>query len=113
MDRIKSRTIPAHRRGRIPSGGISTFGPLIVQSFGFDQFKTILFNIPFGAVQLVSTVSGAWLAMIWKVKGPVLMLLSIPPIIGCVMLLTIAHDDPHRGPLLAGYYLVGRVYVIR
>jgi hypothetical protein len=86
---------------------------LIVQSFGFDQFKTVLFNIPFGAVQLVSTVGGAWLAMVWKVKGPVLMLLSIPPIIGCVMLLTIAHDGSHRGPLLVGYYLVRRVYVIQ
>ena len=26
----------------VPSGGISTFGPLIVQSFGFDSFATIL-----------------------------------------------------------------------
>src|ERR1700728_1080008 len=30
----------------IPSGGIGTFGPLIVQSFGFNKFNTILFNIP-------------------------------------------------------------------
>lgn len=30
----------------IPSGGISTFGPLIVKSFGFDSFTTILFNMP-------------------------------------------------------------------
>lgn len=40
---------------RIPSGGIGTFGPLIVQSFGFDKFKTILFNIPFGAVNSESS----------------------------------------------------------
>lgn len=30
----------------IPSGGISTFGPLIVEAFGFDSFTTILFNMP-------------------------------------------------------------------
>ncbi len=36
----------------IPLRGISTFGPLIVQSFGLDAYSTILFNIPFGFVQL-------------------------------------------------------------
>lgn len=94
----------------IPSGGISTFGPLIIQGFGYDKFTTILFNMPFGAVQLIATMGGAWIAMVWKVKAPVLMLLSIPPIIGCVMLLAISHDASHRGPLLVGYYLV-RSYV--
>jgi hypothetical protein len=106
----KTRTSPrktvAYHQSSIPSGGISTFGPLIIQGFGYDQFRTILFNMPFGAVQLVATMGGAWLAMVWKLKGPVLMLLSIPPIIGCVMLLVISHDQAHRGSLLVGYYLV-------
>ncbi|CRG85298.1 putative transporter C417,10 [Talaromyces islandicus] len=90
----------------VPSGGISTFGPLIIKGFGYDQFKTILFNMPFGAVQLIATMGGAYIAMIWKLKSPVLMLLSIPPIIGCVMLLVISHDTAHKGPLLVGYYLI-------
>lgn len=90
----------------IPSGGVSTFGPLIVKSFGFDEFKAILFNIPFGSVQLVATMGGAWLAMVLKVKGPVLTLLSLPPIAGCVMLLCIPHDASQRSVLLVGYYLV-------
>ena len=29
----------------IPSGGISTFGPLIIEAFGFSPFTTILFNM--------------------------------------------------------------------
>lgn len=29
----------------IPSGGISAFGPLIVESFGFGSFQTILFSM--------------------------------------------------------------------
>ncbi|KAJ5157400.1 uncharacterized protein N7482_008500 [Penicillium canariense] len=90
----------------IPSGGITTFGPLIVKSFGFSALNTILLNIPFGAVQLVATMGGAWLATYWKMKGPVLALLCLPPIAGCVMLLRIAHDASHKGPLLAGYYLI-------
>ncbi|EPS27703.1 hypothetical protein PDE_02647 [Penicillium oxalicum 114-2] len=90
----------------IPSGGISTFGPLIVKSFGFNPLNTILLNVPFGAVQLIATMGGAWLATHWKMKGPVLTLLCLPPIAGCVMLLRITHDASHRGPLLVGYYLI-------
>lgn len=66
----------------------------------------MLFNIPFGAVQLVATMGGAWLATVWKMKGPVLALLCLPPIAGCVMLLQITHDNARKGPLLAGYYIV-------
>lgn len=94
------------RKFSLPSGGISTFGPLIIESFGFDQFKTILFNIPFGAVQLIATMGGAWMATALKMKGPVIVLLCLPSIAGCVMLLRIAHDVAHKAPLLAGYYIV-------
>ncbi|KAF2090522.1 MFS general substrate transporter [Saccharata proteae CBS 121410] len=90
----------------IPSGGITTFGPLIVESFGFDSFTTILFNIPFGAVQIVSTIGGAWLATYLRKKSPVLVLLCIPPIIGTVMLMLITYDTRNRAALLVGYYLV-------
>ncbi|PCG89520.1 Major facilitator superfamily domain, general substrate transporter [Penicillium occitanis (nom. inval.)] len=90
----------------VPSGGISTFGPLMIKGFGYDQFTTILFNMPFGAVQLIATMGGAYVAMVWKLKSPVLMFLSIPPIIGCVMLLVLTHDSAHKGPLLVGYYLI-------
>ncbi|KAJ5672255.1 hypothetical protein N7507_001382 [Penicillium longicatenatum] len=90
----------------IPSGGITTFGPLIIESFGFDSLNTILLNVPFGAVQLIATMGGAWLATAWRKKGPVLALLCLPPIAGCVMLLKIPHDDAHKGPLLVGYYII-------
>ncbi|KAJ5215103.1 hypothetical protein N7468_010782 [Penicillium chermesinum] len=90
----------------IPSGGITTFGPLIVKSFGFNDLNTILLNVPFGAVQLIATMGGAWLATAWRMKGPVLALLCLPPIAGCVMLLKIPHDHAHKGPLLVGYYII-------
>ncbi|PYH99267.1 MFS general substrate transporter [Aspergillus ellipticus CBS 707.79] len=90
----------------IPSGGISTFGPLIMESFGFNQFQTILFNIPFGAVQLIATMGGAWLTTKLKMKGPVISLLCLPAIAGCVMLLRISRDGHHNGALLAGYYII-------
>ncbi|KAI1758511.1 MFS general substrate transporter [Hypoxylon sp. FL1150] len=90
----------------IPSGGISTFGPLIVKTFGFDQFQTILFNIPFGFVQLVATVGGAFIAQKIKMKGPVIAALCLPPIAGCVMLMVLPRDASERAALLVGYYLI-------
>lgn len=89
----------------IPSGGITTFGPLIVQSFGFDPFTTILFNMPFGAVQLVATLGGAWAATRWRAKSPILAVLCIPPIIGVSLLLKIEHTPGNRGVLLFAYYI--------
>ncbi|KAI0619247.1 MFS-1 domain containing protein [Pyrenophora tritici-repentis] len=89
----------------IPSGGISAFGPLIIQSFGFGQFQTILFNMPFGLVQIVATIGGAWLATWLKKKSPVLILLCIPPIVGIIILMVVGRGPSHRGVLLFGYYL--------
>ncbi|XXH01967.1 hypothetical protein Hte_008330 [Hypoxylon texense] len=90
----------------IPSGGISTFGPLIVRTFGFDQFQTILFNIPFGFVQLVATVGGAFVSQKIKLKFPVIIALCIPPITGCIILYIFPRDGSHRAALLTGYYLI-------
>ncbi|KAK5953152.1 hypothetical protein OHC33_005720 [Knufia fluminis] len=90
----------------VPSGGVSTFGPLIISSFGYDQFSTILFNIPFGAVQLIATMGGAWVATKLKMKSPVLAFLSLPPIAGCIMLLFLPRSANAKAPLLVAYYLI-------
>jgi hypothetical protein len=95
-----------HCKNSIPSGGISTFGPLIIESFGFDRFTTILFNIPFGAVQMISTLGGAWLADKIKMKGPVLILLCVGPIVGCSILLGVGRAPSDRAVLLFGYYII-------
>jgi len=96
----------AYSKRSIPSGGISTFGPLIIKSFGFDSFTTILFNIPFGAVQMIATLGGAWIATKLKKKSPVLFFLCIPPIIGIIILMVVEHTKGNRATLLVGYYLI-------
>ncbi|OAA64086.1 allantoate permease [Akanthomyces lecanii RCEF 1005] len=90
----------------IPSGGISTFGPLIIESFGFEKFTTILFNMPFGAVQMIATLGGAWLSNRIGMKSVVLLLLCLPPIAGCVILLVVGRAPSNRAVLLVGYYLI-------
>lgn len=88
----------------VPSNGLSTFGPLIIQSFVSDPFHTMLFNVPVGLSHVLAVSASAYLSMKWKLKGPVIVLLCLPPIAGLSILLHHPHDAEHRDVLLAGYF---------
>ncbi|KAK2689614.1 hypothetical protein QWA68_011987 [Fusarium oxysporum] len=88
----------------VPSNGISTFGPLIIKSFVSDPFETMLFNVPVGVSHIIAVSASAYIAMKWKLKGPVIVMLCIPPIVGCAILLHFAHNLENKGVLLAGYF---------
>ncbi|KAG9094338.1 hypothetical protein FS749_012677 [Ceratobasidium sp. UAMH 11750] len=90
----------------LPSGGISTFGPLIIKGFGFNQFYTILFNIPFGALQVIITLSSATIATKLKLKWPVLFFLTLPPIAGASALYMFGREVSLRNKLLGCYYVL-------
>ncbi|KAH9208276.1 hypothetical protein DL95DRAFT_414896 [Leptodontidium sp. 2 PMI_412] len=47
---------PGADQDGVQSGGITTFGPQIISPFVFDKFKTILLNMPFGAMQMIATM---------------------------------------------------------
>jgi hypothetical protein len=88
----------------IPSGGIGTFGSLIIRDFGYTAFEAILFNIPFGVVQMIAILGSAALATWWQRKGFVISIAALFPIVGTVLLLTVPRHL--KGVLLFGYYLV-------
>ncbi|KAH7143625.1 major facilitator superfamily domain-containing protein [Dactylonectria macrodidyma] len=88
----------------VPSNGISTFGPLIIQSFVSDPFQTMLFNVPVGFSHIIAVCGSAYLSMWWKLKGVVIALLCIPPIIGCSILLHFPHNEENKVVLLVGYF---------
>ncbi|KAK0383863.1 hypothetical protein NLU13_7955 [Sarocladium strictum] len=74
-------------------GGISTFAPLIIASFSFDRFTNVLFNIPFGAVQMIATLGGAWLAnRVGEKFSPILR--------------AIGREPTDRSVFLTGYYII-------
>lgn len=93
---------------RISSGGISTFGSLIIRDFGFINFEAILFNIPFGAIQFFVIIGSAWAATRFQRKGLTIAAISILPIVGTIIMLTVPRTSQNRGVLLFGYYLVRR-----
>ncbi|GLA47048.1 hypothetical protein AnigIFM63604_000912 [Aspergillus niger] len=88
----------------IPSGGISTFGNLIIKSFGYGSFETILFNIPFGAIQVIAILGGGWLATRFQRKGLVIALFAGISAIGTLLMIVVPREQ--KGVLLFGYYLV-------
>ncbi|TRM57618.1 major facilitator superfamily domain-containing protein [Schizophyllum amplum] len=90
----------------LPSGGIGAFGPLIINGFGFDQFDTILFNIPFAALQVVLTLISAWVSQRIKLKWPVVFFLTLPAIGGASALLVLGRDPAIKNHLLGCYYVL-------
>ncbi|KAJ8122541.1 hypothetical protein ONZ43_g1294 [Nemania bipapillata] len=90
----------------IASGGIGTFGNLIVKDFGYTNFNAILFNIPFGVIQVASIIGSAALATKLRRKGLVTALVSLLPITGTIIMITVPRNGHTKGVLLFGYYLV-------
>lgn len=88
----------------MPTGGIGNFGSLIIKDFGFDKFTAVLFNIPYGSLQVISTIGAAAIATKWKHKGYVISVASLFPTAGTIILLTVPRSQ--KGVLLFGYYLI-------
>ncbi|EJU03257.1 MFS general substrate transporter [Dacryopinax primogenitus] len=87
-----------------PSGGISAFGGLIVQGFGYDSFTTILFQMPFGGITVLSIAITSWVTNKIKLRFPVIAFMSLFPIAGAVTIRQLPRDN--KGGLLAAYYMV-------
>ncbi|KAL3474288.1 major facilitator superfamily domain-containing protein [Aspergillus californicus] len=86
------------------SGGISSFGSLIITSFGYENFHAILFNLPFGAIQFVIILAGGWAATKFRTKGLVIAAIAMLAAIGTIIMLTVSREK--KGVLLFGYYMV-------
>lgn len=88
----------------IPNGGVTTFGNIIIKSFGFDNQHSLLLSMPGGAVDIFAK-------MVFPALSDKLMDRSLPaaiaisfPMIGGIMMSTI--DVSQKAPLLVGYYFI-------
>ena len=73
------------------------------------QFQTILFNIPFSALQVILTILAASVATKIKLKWPVAFFLCLPPIAGSSALLALGRGEELKNKLLGCYYVVRSV----
>ncbi|KAF5359511.1 hypothetical protein D9756_002976 [Leucocoprinus leucothites] len=90
----------------LPAGGINTFGPLILKGFGFDGFGVMLFNIPFGVMQVSSIFTAFWAARHFRMKSPVILILLLPCIAGAALLLCLGRSHEDLPFLLMAYYML-------
>ncbi|KAF8229348.1 MFS general substrate transporter [Tricholoma matsutake] len=90
----------------LPSGGVSAFGPLIIQGFGFDQFHTILLSIPFFALSVISILLSGYVCTKIKLKWPVVFVLCLPLIAAAAALLVLPRGPKMKGKLLGCYYVL-------
>ncbi|WWD19458.1 hypothetical protein CI109_103918 [Kwoniella shandongensis] len=90
----------------ITAGGVSAFGPLILKSFGYDQFHTILFNMIPGAIQIVLGFLTSFVMMKTKVKAPMLFFVNAVTLAGAIWLWIIPRGKEYTHQLLGAYMLL-------
>ncbi|KAK8866061.1 hypothetical protein IAR55_001212 [Kwoniella newhampshirensis] len=88
------------------SGGISSFGPLILQGFGLSSFQTILYNMIPGAITIVSNVLSAYAVMHFQRKSIILFVVSLFPLGGAAALYALPHTTENKHKLLAVYFIL-------
>ncbi|KAF9460349.1 allantoate permease [Collybia nuda] len=90
----------------VPAGGITSFGPMILQGFGYDSYTVMLLNIPFGALQVISIFTAFWAAHSFRLKSVVLLTVLVPCIVGSGMLYKLDRSPQNHGALLIAYYIL-------
>ncbi|WVQ72670.1 hypothetical protein IAR50_002229 [Cryptococcus sp. DSM 104548] len=88
----------------LPNGGIGNFLHLILQSYGYTSFQTILMGLPQAAMQVIFPLTGAIIARkVPNARLYVLMAYMIPSLVGVI----IQYRTRQSGALLFGYYILG------
>ncbi|TVY29160.1 putative transporter [Lachnellula hyalina] len=86
----------------IPNGGITTFGSLVISSFGFGPRNSLLLGTPAGLFDLGGKLFFTWVSdKLMDRSGPAFIAILFP-MVGGILMIT-AHAKP---ALLIGYYLI-------
>ncbi|OAA59658.1 Major facilitator superfamily domain, general substrate transporter [Niveomyces insectorum RCEF 264] len=89
----------------IPSGGVASFGNIVIKQFGFSALNTTLLSIPLGGVQAISLLASGWVNSKFKnIRNLVAAISQVPPLIGAVLLTTLPQSNK-VGRLLS-YYII-------
>jgi len=92
----------------IPNGFISSYQATVISSFGYTSKETALLSIASGAIAVVCTVGGSYLAGRFTMRGPIIILLLALGFMGsCLM--AFLPDDGSKGAKMAGNYLANTI----
>ncbi|CAK7228327.1 hypothetical protein SCUCBS95973_006842 [Sporothrix curviconia] len=89
----------------IPSGGVASFGSIVIKQFGFSSLNTTLLSIPLGAVQAVSLLTSGWVNSRFKnIRNLVSAISQVPALLGAVLLMTL--PEANKIGRLFAYYII-------
>lgn len=93
--------------GCLPAGGIQNFGNLIIKSFGFSSFETVLIGMPSGAIQGITLIlSGIIIGLYRNTACHMQSLSMIPCIIGTVLVKKLPnHPNSTRAGKLVAFWI--------
>ncbi|KAJ5016251.1 Allantoate permease [Colletotrichum sp. SAR 10_99] len=88
----------------IPNGGITTFGSIIVNSFGFNARLSLLLGAPSGLFDIGGKLLFTWLSDKYMDRTLFTFVAIMFPLIGGIMMITIPLSS--KGALLLGYWMI-------
>ncbi|KAL3455250.1 major facilitator superfamily domain-containing protein [Aspergillus heterothallicus] len=92
----------------VPNGGTTSFNTLIINSFGYDEFQTILMGMPASAFQLTTVILTAlFTSYVRKSRLIAMVAIFLMAIAGILMVKLL--PDHRKLSRLAGYWLVTAV----
>lgn len=89
----------------IPNGGITSFGSIVIKSFGFSTRLSLLLNMPTGVVDIFCKLTFTWLSDKFLDRTLFAFIAILIPMIGGIMMITIPLSS--QTALLVGYYFIG------
>jgi hypothetical protein len=78
-----------------------------VHSFGYDDYTTLLLNLPGCAVAFIAVWLGSWWAGRYNARGIAIIALIIPTLLGGALMAWL--PESNRAGLLAGNFLTNTV----
>lgn len=89
----------------IPNGGITSFGSIVINSFGFSSRLSLLLNMPTGFVDITCKLGFTYLSDRFMDRSLFAFIAIIIPMVGGIMMIAIPFSAP--AGLLIGYYFIG------
>lgn len=89
----------------IPNGGITSFGSIVIKSFGFNDRLSLLLNMPTGIVDITCKLLFTWLSDKYLDRTLFAFIAILIPMIGGIMMILIPLSQ--KAALLIGYYFIG------
>ncbi|KAK4062352.1 hypothetical protein Trihar35433_9173 [Trichoderma harzianum] len=85
-------------------GGLGVFSNLIIEQFGFTLLQTQLLNIAQGGLTIIVMVSSAWASQKSGQTCLIMLLWTIPAIVGTIVILVVTPNASNAGGMLIAFY---------